>query len=96
MAKASTMKLKDRLAEADAPAAKPHNVVSMDSGVNTTKGHVAAARIGKKATVGHFSEAMSRKLNSLAAAEGRTLQYCMGEAWDLWLQSRGEQPFGER
>jgi hypothetical protein len=46
--------------------------------------------------VGHFSEAMSRKLNSLAAAEGRTLQYCMGEAWDLWLQSRGEQPFGER
>ncbi len=96
MAKVSTMKLKERLAEADAPAKKPHNVVAMDSGVTQATSHVAAARIGKKATVGHFSEAMSRKLNAMAAMEGHTLQHCMGEAWDMWLKSRGEEPFGER
>jgi hypothetical protein len=92
MAKAAGMKLAERLAKTE----EPKNVVTMDSGIIRGTGHVAAARVGKKATVGHFSEAMSRKLNSMAAAEGHTLQYCMGEAWDLWLQSRGEQPFGER
>jgi len=99
MAKAAGMKLAERLAKTEDNIEVTFELPRTDyPGIPKISGtsHVAAARRGKKATVGHFSEAMSRKLNSMAAAEGHTLQYCMGEAWDLWLQSRGEQPFGER
>ena len=92
------LKLKDRI-EADEKAseigrAKPKSAPMLE--VHHGGATTAKARIGKKATVGHFTEDMSRKLNAMAAMEGRTLQSCMGEAWDLWLKAKGEQPFGER
>jgi hypothetical protein len=74
------------------PKPKPGPVLEVHHGGSA----VANARIGKKATVGHFSEDMSRKLNSMAKLDGKTLQAIMGEAWDLWLVSKGEKPFGER
>jgi hypothetical protein len=99
MAKTATpMKLKDRLESLD--DARPAAVTTLrpESLAATTQDAPTGgdSRKGKKATVGHFSEAMSRKLNAMAAMEGRTLQSIMGEAWDMWLENRGERPFNER
>jgi hypothetical protein len=107
-ATAPRLKLADKIKEQDqtAPAsvsapvapAKPATVSDLAGArATSTQGSVvAAARRGKKATVGHFSEDMSRTLNALAAMEGTTLQALMGEAWDDLLVKRGKQPFNER
>jgi len=52
-------------------------------------------RVGKKAVVGHFSEAMSHALNVQALDERTTIQALMGEAWDDLRKKRGLPPFGE-
>ena len=95
---ATPLKLKDRLDKLDAPAAvtalRPETLANPTPPEEPSAG--GEGRKGKKATVGHFSEDMSRKLNAMAAMEGRTLQSCMGEAWDMWLASRGENPFNQR
>ncbi len=104
------MKLKERLEEADKPTTKPLRaetlatvqpiqpldaISKIETGSRPGR-REGGARADKKATVGHFSEEMSRKLNALAALEGRTLQSIMGEAWDMWLISREQPPFNER
>ena len=99
MARAATsLKLKDRLDKLDTAAPvtslRPETLATTPTPEEPSAG--GESRKGKKATVGHFSEDMSRKLNAMAAMEGRTLQSCMGEAWDMWLKSRGAEPFNQR
>ena len=101
MAKAA-MKLREKMEESArtenaAMHLRERDAAAAPSRRTSTQGRgTAAARIGKKATVGHFSEEMSRALNVLAAEHGRTLQSFMGEAWDLVLEKYGKQPFNER
>jgi hypothetical protein len=57
---------------------------------------VAAARLGKVATVGHFSPELSIDIKTIAAQRRCTVQALMGEAWDDLLQKHGLPPRGER
>jgi hypothetical protein len=92
------LKLKDRI-EADEKAsetarAKPKSAPMLE--VHHGGATTAKARIGKKATVGHFSEEMHRTIDILRAEKRTTLQAMMGEAWDDFLIKNGKKPFGER
>lgn len=53
-------------------------------------------RIGKKAIVGHFSPALSRRLGQIAWDNETTIQALLGEAIDLLLAKHGFPPAGER
>jgi hypothetical protein len=46
--------------------------------------------------VGHFSPALVKALNVLAAEEETTVQALLGEAIDLLMRARGKHPFGEK
>lgn len=60
------------------------------------KSTTTPGRIGKKAVVGHFSEAMSHALMVQAVDERTSIQALIGEALDDLRKKRGLPPFGER
>lgn len=92
----TAMKLRERM-ERQTEATAPSVVTPAPSRHTSTQGvTVAAARIGKRATVGHFSVEMHKTIDILRAEQGTTIQAMMGEAWDLYLVSKGKEPFGER
>ena len=60
------------------------------------KSTVTPGRVGKKAVVGHFSPALSRRLGQIAWDNETTIQALLGEAIDLLLPKYGFPPAGER
>ena len=54
------------------------------------------ARIGKKAIVGYFSRELSNEIRRIGIDEGLTIQEMLGEALDLFLESRNRARFNER
>jgi hypothetical protein len=64
--------------------------------VATHKSPQAAIRAGKKNISAFFSPNLQQGLRILAAEQDKTIQFLMGEAFDLLMKRYGKQPFGER
>ena len=91
------LKLKDKISKQDTAAA--HVRVLHPEGRHATRTQssgIAKARVGKVATVGHFSPELSLQVKQLGLnLGGRTVQSLMGEAWDLLFEKHGLPTFNE-
>lgn len=56
----------------------------------------APSREGKVAIMGYFSPELSTRMHMLRASERTSIQALLGEAIDLLLVDRGQNPAGER
>ncbi len=61
-----------------------------------SSGARAKSREGKKAIVGYFSPTLSKRIQRIALEEEVSMQAIVGEALDLLLAARGQEPAGER